>query len=200
MKIIQKSRYKRASWKNGLGFTDEIAIHPEGASLAKGDFEWRLSSARIESASPFSMFPAHDRVLVVLKGNGIRMAHAFEEGEPEEITEVMPLEPYEFPGDIKSRCELVRGPIKDFSVFTATGRVGAQVTLQELAPDEEFFWRAEGKWSFAFAIDHSVDTEAGVLSEGDTLSCGAGEVRLTAGEGGARLLLVSLDSLANCPS
>ncbi|NBS41943.1 hypothetical protein EBS80_04795 [bacterium] len=65
-------------------FTDEIAIYPEGASLAKGDFKWRLSSARIESASSFSMFPMHDRVLVVLKGHGIRMAHTYEEGEPEE--------------------------------------------------------------------------------------------------------------------
>ncbi len=194
MKIIPKSEYKRATWKNGLGFTDEIAIFPEGASLAKGDFQWRLSSARIENASAFSMFPAHDRILVVLKGNGIRMVHAFEEGEPDEVAEVRPLEPYEFPGDIQSRCELVRGWITDFSVFTQTGRIGSQVGTQELAPVEEFIWSTEGRWNFAFAIENSVDTEAGTLLEGDTLSCGAGEVRFTAGPSGAKLLLISLES------
>ncbi|MBU6154310.1 MAG: HutD family protein [Bdellovibrionales bacterium] len=192
-KIISKSEYKRATWKNGLGFTDEIAIYPEGASLAKGDFQWRLSSARIENASPFSMFPAHDRVLVVLKGAGIRMAHAYEEGEPEDVNEVRLLEPYEFPGDIKSRCELLGGPITDFSVFAETGRIGASVSVQELSPDEEFVWMAEGRWNFAFAIEYTTDTEAGPLPEGDTLSCGAGELRFTAGAGGAKVLLISLD-------
>jgi len=194
-KIIRKSEYKRATWKNGLGFTDEIAIYPEGASLAKGDFQWRLSSARIESASPFSMFPAHDRVLVILRGNGIRMAHRYEEGDPEEINEVGPLEPYEFPGDIQSRCELMKGAITDFSVFSETGRIGAQVAVQELSPDEDFIWNSEGRWNFAFAIDRSIDTDAGALLEGDTFSCGPGEVRLTAGGDGAKLLLVSLEAL-----
>ena len=104
------------------------------------------------------------------------------------------LEPYEFPGDIKSRCELLQGPIADFSVFAETGRVGANVSVQELSPDEEFVWMAEGRWNFAFAVEQSLESEIGVLLEGDTLSCGPSEVRFTAGPGGAKLLLVSLDS------
>jgi len=194
MKIITNSGYKRATWKNGLGFTDEIAIYPESATLAKGDFKWRLSSARIENASPFSMFPAHERILVILKGKGIRMVHAYEEGEPEEIHEVKPLEPYEFPGDIRSRCELLGGPVVDFSVFTEAGNIGANVEVHELSADEDYLWNAEGRWNFVFSIEHSVATEAGELREGDTLSCEPGEVRLVAGEGGATLLLVSLES------
>ena len=194
MKIITKSGYKRATWKNGLGFTDEIAIHPESATLSKGDFKWRLSSARIENASPFSMFPAHERVLVILKGKGLRMAHVYEEGEPEEIHEVKPLEPYEFPGDIQSRCELMGGPVVDFSVFSQVGGIGSNVEVRELAPDEDDLWNAEGRWNFVFAIEHSVTTDAGELCEGDTLSCGPGEVRLAAGAGGAKMLLISIES------
>jgi len=154
--IIQKKDYKRSTWKNGLGFTDEIAIHPQGASLAKGDFLWRISSAQIASASPFSMFPLHERNLVVLKGKGIRLFHSYEEGEPEEQITLSPLEPYDFPGDVPSRCELVQGPIVDLSVFTRMGEINTSVSVQELTNDEEFLWSAEGKWNFIFALQNAV--------------------------------------------
>ena len=89
----------------------------------------------------------------------------------------------------------MKGAITDFSVFSETGRIGAQVAVQELSPDEDFIWNSEGRWNFAFAIDRSIDTDAGALLEGDTFSCGPGEVRLTAGGEGAKLLLVSLETL-----
>src|SRR4051812_7066019 len=106
-KTIPATSYTRSRWKNGLGYTDQIAIYPGGADLKKGDFLWRLSSAKIEQRSGFSLFPEHDRVLVVVKGEGLGLAHTFEEGEPEEFAEVHPFMPYEFPGDVPSRCELL---------------------------------------------------------------------------------------------
>src|SRR4051794_12660438 len=99
-RIIQKENYKRSTWKNGLGFTDEIAIYPPDSNLVQGNFLWRLSSARIEKASPFSAFPNHDRILLVLKGAGLKLIHTFEEGSEDEVIEVPKLEPYEFPGDV----------------------------------------------------------------------------------------------------
>jgi environmental stress-induced protein Ves len=190
--IISKNAYKRSTWKNGLGYTDEIAIYPPTASLVKGDFLWRLSSARIEKASPFSMFPAHERVLVVLDGEGIRMAHTFEPGEPEDINDVPPEQPYEFPGDIQSRCELIDGAITDFSVFTRTGELGADVRVEVATEGEDFLWHAEGKWNFVFAMNSNIETPEGLLSIGDTLSIGAGEITLRAVEGDSKILLVSL--------
>ncbi len=190
--IIEKKNYKRSNWKNGLGFTNEIAIYPADASLARGDFLWRLSSARIEKASPFSLFPAHDRTLVVLQGAGIRLLHTFEEGEESETVSLPLLEPYDFPGDVPSRCELVQGPITDFSIFTKTGEINANTVIQTLDADEEFLWSAEGKWNYAFAVQHAVQTESGTLVEGDSYSCSSGEVTFTASEDGATLLLVSL--------
>ncbi len=194
--IRSKNDYKRSTWKNGLGFTDEIAIYPPDASLARGDFLWRLSSARIEKSSPFSLFPAHDRTLVILKGAGIRMAHRFEEGEPEDVTDVPSLQVYEFPGDVQSRCDLIDGPITDFSIFTRTGEVGAVVEICELQPDEEWVWNFEGKWNFIYVIENQVETDSGDLSEGDTLSVGPGEVRIHPPQSKAVLLLVSIDSYA----
>ncbi len=193
MSILRKGAYRRASWKNNLGYTDEIAIFPPGSSLTKGDFLWRLSSARIEHASAFSLFPAHDRVLVVLKGEGIRMIHSLEEGEPEDTSEVLPLQPYEFPGDIKSRCELLGGPITDFSLFMRTGEVGADVRTQEIEPNQEYTWNAEGQWNFAYVIEGALDAEIGSLEEGDTLSTPQNRACFRASTDGAIVLLVALN-------
>ncbi len=192
--ILKRTDYKRSTWKNGLGHTDEIEIYPPTASLVKGDFLWRLSSARIEKASPFSLFPAHERVLVVLNGAGIRMAHTFEPGEPEDVNEVPPRQPYEFPGDIQSRCELIDGPITDFSVFSRTGEVGTEVRVETIATGEDFIWRAEGKWNFAFLIEGAIETPEGQLDQGDAYSTGPGEVVLHSGSMNSVLLLVSLSS------
>src|ERR1700745_1262965 len=100
MRLLPKTNYKRSTWKNGLGFTDEIAIYPPQASLVKGDFLWRVSSEEIGKPSPFSTFPPHDRILLVLKGAGIRIFHTIEEGSDEDVSEIPPLELYEFPGDV----------------------------------------------------------------------------------------------------
>lgn len=167
--LLTKKQYKRAVWKNGLGFTDEIAIFPPNANLAKGDFLWRISSAQIERGSPFSVFPDHDRVLVILKGEGIRLTHTFVEGEAEESVDLPPHEVYEFPGDVPSRCELLGGAVADLSVFVRKAEVEAQVQIVSLNPDEEFVWHPEGRWAFAFAALGDFETNEGILNEGDSL-------------------------------
>src|SRR5208282_2713564 len=116
MKKIPFESYRRSFWKNGLGHTDEIAIYPAHAELKAGNFDWRISSAKIDQDSPFSQFPDHDRILIILKGNGIRLTHTFVEGEPDEEVSLGLLEPYEFPGDVPSRCQLIDGGVVDLSV------------------------------------------------------------------------------------
>lgn len=173
--IIPQQNYKRLMWKNGLGHTDEIAIYPPGSELKRGDFLWRLSSARIEQESPFSVFPAHDRVLVVLKGEGVRLTHTFEEGGEEETTDLGPLSPYEFPGDVPSRCEIPAGPITDLSVFVRKAEVEAMVEVLELGEGEDYAWYPAGRWNFAFATEgsfqiHSPSSRKPLrLCEGDTV-------------------------------
>src|SRR2546422_8818735 len=53
-------------WKNGLGVTTEILIEPSDATI--GNFDWRLSMARIGADGPFASFPNIDRLLLVLEG------------------------------------------------------------------------------------------------------------------------------------
>ncbi len=194
--LLEKKNFKRLTWKNGLGFTDEIAIHPEGADLRKGDFLWRISSARIEQASPFSVFPNHDRFLVVLSGGGVRLTHTFVEGE-EEGVDVPLFYPYEFPGDVPSRCELTAGPITDLSVFIRKGEVEALVETANAEAQEIFSWVPAGRWNFAVVVDGTFEYGGKTLSPGDALSLsvdnpGETSIDLTAQMKPGKIVTISL--------
>ncbi|MCM2323783.1 MAG: HutD family protein [Oligoflexia bacterium] len=172
--VLSQADYRRATWKNGLGHTDQIGIFPQDAQLQRGDFLWRLSSARIEQAAPFSLFPQHDRFLVILRGAGVRLTHCFDE-TAEEPVEVRRYAPYEFPGDVPSRCELLDGPVTDFSVFIRKGEAEAAVEMVTLAPGETFVWTPERRWNFIFAAEGGFEAfvpgseKALRVPEGDTL-------------------------------
>ena len=190
--LIKKENYQSKAWKNGLGVTSEIAIYPPEASLAQGNFLWRLSTAQIEKSSAFSLFPAHDRVLLVIKGQGLKMIHTFEEGEPPETAMIEKFEPYEFPGDVPSRCELTEGGITDFSIFIRTGEVQAHYQVENLNAGQEFVWNAEGKWNFIYLIEGSVQVEGLRIDEGNTLAVEQGQVSIVNQTENAMLFLVSL--------
>src|SRR5207253_2061990 len=70
--LVRRDSYPRSLWRNGLGHTDQIAIEPPTAKLAAGDYLWRISTAQIARGSEFSLFPEHDRILVILAGAGVR--------------------------------------------------------------------------------------------------------------------------------
>lgn len=192
IQLINKDQYKRSVWKNGLGFTEEIAINPPDSSLIQGNFLWRLSSARIEKSSPFSVFPNHDRILIILKGAGVRLTHVFEENGDEDTVDVPIHEPYEFPGDITSRCELLNGAITDFSIFLKKGEVEPMVEIMDLPANETLPWEAPGKWNFAYVISGRLQTPAGILNEASTLFNDEGTCELQALENDSKLLLISL--------
>ncbi len=156
--IHRASDYAKTPWKNGLGWTEQIAIHPPSADLKRADFLWRISTARVAQSAPFSIFAEHDRLLVILEGEGVRLSHTFEEGEESEKVELPRLEPYEFPGDVLTRCDLLDGPVQDLSVFFRKGEVMADAQIVNLDDGEpEFVWEPAGKTNFAFAVSGSVD-------------------------------------------
>lgn len=164
---LKKDSYQRLRWKNGVGYTDQIAIEPAQADLRLGDYLWRISSASIESSSDFSLFPGHDRILVVIQGAGVRLFHRDLGHEFNDSVDVEPFEPYEFPGDIPSRCELIDGPVRDLSVFHKKGEISASVDVIHLDGEATWDWTPQGQWSFLFAARGRFEvavTETGVQS------------------------------------
>lgn len=108
-------------WKNGGGFTTEIAVFPEDGDL--GGFDWRISMAVVSTDGPFSAFPEIDRTLLVLEGEGMELVVGTE--PPVILTPTS--QPLSFPAHVATTARLVSGPITDLNIMTRRGRWAHQV-------------------------------------------------------------------------
>lgn len=102
-------------WKNGGGSTTELAVFPPGANL--DTFVWRLSSARVATAGPFSHFSGVDRSLAIVSGDGL-ILHGQDGEVPIRIRLDTDSQPYRFPGELAILAELCGGPVCDLNLMT----------------------------------------------------------------------------------
>ncbi len=126
--VMRAEAVVRTPWKNGGGVTAQLAIWPQGADFARGEFDARVSSAEVGRAGPFSEFPGFERVLVVVAGAGLIVSH----GEHAPRARLRPLEPYRFAGEWPTQGDLVDGAVRDFNVFTCRGLLRADVEAARL--------------------------------------------------------------------
>ncbi|MFT0735089.1 HutD family protein [Ralstonia wenshanensis] len=111
MKLIPADAMRRMPWKNGGGVTTEIAIAPAGATL--DNFDWRVSTAQVDAAGPFSRFAGIDRSLAVIAGGRMRMHRA----DAEAVMLAPGEAPVRFPGEADVHATL-DAPLSDFNVMT----------------------------------------------------------------------------------
>lgn len=111
MKLIPADAMRRMPWKNGGGVTTEIAIAPPGATL--DNFDWRVSTAQVDAAGPFSRFAGMDRSLAVIAGGRLTMHRA----DAEAVTLAPGEAPARFPGEADVHATL-DAPLSDFNVMT----------------------------------------------------------------------------------
>lgn len=116
--------YRRVRWKNGLGWTTELAIHP-----TRGEFDWRVSIAEVDADCEFSCFPGIDRSLLVLAGEGMELTV----GELPAVPLRAGGEPLAFSGDAPASARLLGGPTRDFNVMTRRARLEHTLTTHSLA-------------------------------------------------------------------
>jgi hypothetical protein len=146
-------------WKNSGGQTVEIALAPVGAGL--GDFDWRVSMARVDVDGPFSTFAGVDRTLAIVDGEGLALS--IDGGAP--ITLLTQSEPLSFPGDVATGAALVNGRVTDLNVMTRRGR---------------FQHRVE-RLDFSGSVDMKVDATVTLLvcvTRGVRVEAQGGEARL----------------------
>ncbi len=115
----------RQPWRNGGGWTREIARGPENAGTG---WDWRLSVAEVEADGPFSAFPGIDREIVLLSGAG--MALDFADGRRHRLDPVSPR--LRFGGDDALDCRLLDGPTTDFNLMWSRARCQAELWLRPL--------------------------------------------------------------------
>lgn len=116
--------YQKIPWKNGLGFTYEIARSPIDQAI---DFDWRISMADVETDSEFSFFVGKQRIISVLTGMGmllrLKQHHCLEQKE----VNVKCRTQFAFDGEQPVSCELLNGPIRDLNLIYVKDQVRPRV-------------------------------------------------------------------------
>jgi uncharacterized protein len=97
-------------WKNGLGMTTQLAIHPHDATTDA--FEWRVSIAQLKGSAAFSLFHGIERCLGVLNGavTLLRAGHA-----PLRMTAES--QPVSFSGSIQAEGRVETGTALDLNLM-----------------------------------------------------------------------------------
>jgi len=125
--LIKENQYRIMPWKNGLGVTREIFIHPENATLSQNNFDYRLSSAQIQNDSPFSTFPQKKRWLIIYEGEGMKLNHE----------KLVRFQVKHFSGDEMILGSLLNGSVKDLGIIYDPKKVQVKMTLLEKSTELE---------------------------------------------------------------
>lgn len=197
-KFVQKipvDSLKAAPWKNGGGVSREIAIFPNGASLEKADFAWRLSTADVSAPGPFSSFPDFERLLTLVKGEELVLEL------PSLRKSLKPGVVALFRGDEPAEALLPSGPVADLGLIYDPDQVMAKMTVIDLearprsfalSSSKVFLFCASGELLVAAFPGEHMET----LHPGDTLSVGElSEERvvfLDPGPGSVRVVAVEI--------
>lgn len=120
--IIPPTRFKTLPWKNGKGSTKELLVEEIENEAA---FAWRLSMAPVTSDGSFSDFSGYHRQLILIEGNGIRLAHS--NGQIDRLKQRFDMACFD--GGWGTEARLYQGEITDFNIMSRQGVCSAQVDI-----------------------------------------------------------------------
>ncbi|HUA81392.1 MAG TPA: HutD family protein [Dyella sp.] len=157
MSIIRLRDCPAVPWKNGMGRTRELAVHPAGAGM--DDFIWRVSVAEVDSAAPFSSFAGVDRYIALLEGAGFTMM--LDDGRTHALT--VPFIPFAFPGETAVTIALRNGPTRDFNLMLRRSKVSGELVIWEDAGRQV----VDDAVALIYCARGHIDTSDGRLRPGD---------------------------------
>ena len=110
---LRAADFTRRPWRNGGGFTTELAVHAEG-----GQWIWRLSVAEVAQSGPFSDFSGYERTILLVEGAGMELA--IDGRAPVLLRDASP--PFTFDGGAATACTLLDGPVRDLNLMVERRR------------------------------------------------------------------------------
>jgi environmental stress-induced protein Ves len=167
MKVHRAAERPSRPWKNGGGQMADVVAFPEGAGL--DDFGWRVSTARVESDSDFSLFPGMDRVMALLEGDGL----VLEGGLPAPLHLLPGAPPISYPGDVPIRARRLGGDVTALNAIARRGAWKSALRPLPLLPGE-LALRTEGPAVLLWVSgggEVGVEGEAASLGLMDAASC-----------------------------
>lgn len=177
--------YVDMPWKNGGGVTRELLKLPHPHDPTR--FLARLSIAQVAESGPFSVFPGIDRTIMLLEGAGMALSV---EGGLERVLD-RPWRPYAFPGEARTECRLLGGPVRDFNLMLARDVVAGRLEVLELAADQEQEI-APAELVLLYGLAGLVRIAGETLEPGETLYLEAPERLFLSSAVGASLVLIRL--------
>lgn len=122
MKTLTETDFIISRWSGGT--TTQLYISPEGSTLKDRNFDWRISSAIVETEeSDFTLFEGYERILIPLKGK-LEMEHQTPNGTIQQ--NVGEFELARFNGSWPTKG---KGKLTDFNViFKPNYHIKVQVT------------------------------------------------------------------------
>ncbi len=199
-RILRAADYRRMRWKNGGGWTMELAVFPE-TSRAEGDaFDWRISIAEIERDGAFSTFPHCERYIALLDGIGMELR--FDAAPSVRLDRRLQF--FRFAGEWQTQGLLLSGPVRDFNVIVRREAIHAEVWHRPLVGPMVFLAEAGTTW-----FVHVVSGEATIKNRTDPPTLEAGESLLLEGDasadnvvltGGGEVLIVKLTRAPAAPA
>ncbi|MDO8652357.1 MAG: HutD family protein [Undibacterium sp.] len=163
MRKWSRQDYQTMPWKNGGGSTTELAIFPEGASLE--NFFWRLSTAQVSTAGPFSHFARIDRSLAILSGDGLILHSDSELSSAFSVTLDPSSMPYRFAGETAIHAEPCGGAVLDLNLMTR--RDVCQHFMQRLLAGEHHVVATDAQQVLLYCAQGNAS-----LGSGDSLQAG----------------------------
>ncbi|WP_447500785.1 HutD/Ves family protein [Acinetobacter oleivorans] len=148
IELIRADQYTKMLWKNGAGFTLEIA-----RSQGEADFDWRISMADVTTSGPFSLFPNKQRIISVLDGKGMVLhvddlhAKTLNQGDI-----------FAFHGESQVQSELVDGTIRDLNLIYDPAKFHARFQWLDGAVEQAFISSAD----LIFIFNSGSETEVNV--------------------------------------
>ncbi|MCF7222444.1 HutD/Ves family protein [Marilutibacter chinensis] len=185
--IVPSHACLRTRWRNGLGWTREIAqgrLRSAGdeasdatqGSTADEGWDWRLSVAEIDGEAPFSRFDGVEREQMLLSGNGLRLRRA-----AGETVLHPPHDRLRFTGEeVMVGCPL-DGRVEVVNLMWRRARVDAASWHRPLVGPMVIFVEPGSTWLIHLIGGQGMFTDGagpGGLEAGDTAVLAAGRTRL----------------------
>jgi uncharacterized protein len=148
--LLTKIDFNESTWSGGS--TTQLYIFPEDASYAERNFQFRISTAKVEVAeSTFTSLPSFSRKLMILEGE-ITVHH-----KNQYTKRLKPFDVDTFSGDWNTSAV---GTCVDFNVMT-TGTIQSELTSVELAAKVVLQLSGNEHWSmlFLYPLDEGVKVE-----------------------------------------
>jgi environmental stress-induced protein Ves len=158
MRIIRKEEYRKTSWR--CGNTTEIFLSPEDGDYARRHFDYRVSSATLETEeSVFTPLPGITRVIMPLE-NTMVLVH----GQDEKVM-LAPYQAYHFNGETVTKGI---GMNRDFNLMMNHGCKGhvEVITIKGMGSLEE---ETENTLYFYEKGSMPLEASGAVIRPGDSI-------------------------------